>query len=361
MISIRPFIAIRPSAARVREFTVARLDHAGALERAAHASRSPGGLPALLEAEASRAKELVEARALIRHPEPTMFVHRQVQGGRTGIGLFAMVEPAASAAGAMRPHRRPRSEHAPSWSGSLRRHAMHADPVVIGFDCDEPTLELLEREMNERPLFHVVADDGATHTMWAGTRAPQLMEAFRSVHAAMVLEGHHRLEGVARGGAALAMFVPFAQVRARASLALVSAEGLDALRARGASSCTRPESIGAGDPGSALVCTAADADPHAAWHRLPVPGGFVEAVASVASGVVRWHAGPVADAGAVESLVRGTGAAAALLLPDPELGALRALSASGAQLPAASTWFEPRFRSGLCMAEATEVATTIPE
>lgn len=315
----------------------------------------------MLEAEAGRARELVEARALVRHVEPTMFVHRHVHGVCTSIGLFALVEPSASAVDAVRTHRRPRFEHAPWWSGAVRRHAMHADPVVIGFECAEPTLELLEREMNERPLFHVVADDGATHTLWAGTRAPQLIEAFRSVHAAMVLEGHHRLAGVARGGAVLAAFVPFAQVRSRASLAIVSAEGLAALRARGMTSLDRPESLAPGDPGVARVCATDGAQTLAAWHRLPVPGGFAEAVAAVASGVVRWHAGPVAGAAAVEALVRESGAAAALLLPDPSLGELRALSASGAELPAASTWFEPRFRSGLCMAESTEVATTIPE
>jgi uncharacterized protein (DUF1015 family) len=65
------------------------------------------------------------------------------------------------------------------------------------------------------------------------------------------------------------------------------------------------------------------------------------------------------DRDAIEAQVLAGAAGCVVRLTDPELSELQGLSAQGRLLPAASTWFEPRFRSGLCMAELHRSATTI--
>jgi uncharacterized protein (DUF1015 family) len=359
VIRIRPFIAIRPSAARVREFSMARLDHQSEPDRRQHAERAPKGLAALLEKGEPLVRELLEARALIRHAEPAMFMHRQVRAGRTSVALVACVEGGVFESRAVRPHRHAHDGRSEAWRRHTAHVGAHADPAIVGFDATPEITDLFEREMNDRPLFHVVADDGATHTLWLGTRAEALVQAFSGVREGLLLEGHHRASATTVGGDTLAMLVPMEHVSGRASVAFVGVERAAAFLAASKAVREADPTEAAAAPGHALVCAA---DAHGtAWFSCRVPERFEEAVHQIESwaGIARWKPGSSMDRDAIEAQVRAGAAGCVVRLTDPELSELQGLSAQGRLLPAASTWFEPRFRSGLCMAELHRSATTI--
>lgn len=364
MIQIHPFRAIRPSAARVREFTTPRLDHLGDEARAEHAARAPRGLASMLEAGAPFLQELVDSRALIRHAEPLLFMHRQVRAGRVSVALLACVDPRSFASGAVRGHRRAHAGRVEAWRRASRSLQLHADPVVMGFDATPAILELFEREMNDRPLFHVVADDGATHTLWAGSRMAAMVEAFASVREALLLEGHHRAHAADAAEPRLSMLVPFDHVTLRASVASLPV-GCDSVARIAAAGKEIPrDAIAARGPGQAAVCVPGAGGAGVRWFACAVPHAFDAAVAEVetwagAGSSCVWRPGDPVDAEAIERRVHE--GAAAVWLPDPAIGDVRSLAAAGALLPASSTWCEPRFRSGLCMADPREAATTIRE
>jgi uncharacterized protein (DUF1015 family) len=359
VIRIRPFLAIRPSAARVREFSMARLDHHSEPDRRLHAERTPRSLAALLERGTPLVQELLESRALIRHAEPAMFMHRQVHAGRTSVALVACVEGGVFGSQVVRPHRRAHADRAASWQRHTAHVGVHADPTIVGFDATPEILDLFEREMNDRPLFHVVAEDGATHTLWLGTRAEALARAFGEVREGLLLEGHHRASPHAACGDTLTMLVPMEHVAGRASIACI---GVD----RSAAFLTASKAVRVADmagvapaPGCALVCAA---DPGGvAWFRCEMSERFEQAVLQVEAwaGGASWKAGARMHQDAIEAQVRAGAAGCMILVADPELSELRGLSAEGRLLPEASTWFEPRFRSGLCMAKLERAATTI--
>lgn len=361
MIRIRPFVAIRPSAARVRDFSMDRLDYHSEPDRRLHAERAPRSLAAVLERGATLVQELIEARALIRHAEPAMFLHRQVRAGRTSMALVACVEGGVFDAHVVRPHRRAHADRSAWWQRHTAHVGAQADPAIVGFDATPEIVDLFEREMNDRPLFHVVAEDGATHTLWLGTRAEALTRAFGKVREGMLLEGHHRAAPHAAGGDTLAMLVPMEHVAGRASIAFIGADRAAALR-------TASKAVRVGDvtgvapaPGRALACVADPAGGGVSWLACAVSERFEQAVHEVETwaGGAHWKPGASADLGAIEAQVRGGAAGCMMLVADPELSELRRIVSQGTLLPAGSTWFEPRFRSGLCMAELQRAATTI--
>jgi len=316
------------------------------------------GLVRLIHEGAEAVDRLVAERALMREPEPAILMHRHVREHRRAAGAVACVSVESSEsrlASLCDPCPRLAALHA----SVTDRIGARVESMVIGFESSATVHELFEREMNDRPLFHVVADDGATHTLWLGTRAEALMRAFRGVREGLLLEGHHRAPANAADGDALAMLVPMEHVAGRASVAFVHAERTTAFLAASQAVRQADSVASAPVPGHALVCTA-DAG-GVAWHACKVPERFEQAAHQIESwaGVACWKPGSSMDRDAIEAQVRAGAAGCVIQLADPELSELRVLSEQGRLLPAASTWFEPRFRSGLCMAELPRIATTI--
>ena len=355
MIPIEPFRALRPSAARAREFSVPRLDHLSDAERVAIAGRLPRSLAAVLaEGGAELLAELERSKALLRQAEPTFYMHRQVRGSQRCVGLVACVPASAFQSGVVRAHRRACPGRAGAWKAQVGRLGAQVDPIVVGFEPTESVLDLFEREMNDRPLFHVVADDGATHTLWAGTRAPALQQAFREVARAYLLEGHHRAE--ASGAASLpAVLVPLDQVAPRWAARVLS--GADGRRARDwiAGHGVAETDPGAPADGMAHACVV-DADGSRRWMAIALPEGpgvadeRLDALLLGGPGVEGRRQPGLMGPDGVEALLGAVGGGVAFLIGPPTIAEIMRIADTGARLPVASTWFEPRIRSGLWIA-----------
>lgn len=365
MISLKPLRVLRPSAARAREFSTPRLDHLREEERRALGASHARSVAAMLHGSSVALQELVEARALMRHPEPTLYMHRQVKAGLRCTGVVALVQPRSFLDGSILPHRETAGE------GVARHAEAQLDSVIVGFEDDEAVLDLIEREVNDRPLFHVLADDGATHSLWSGSRAAAVSKAFERVGRAMVLEGHRRVPVSEASDPVLAMLVPLSQVQARASLRVLTGAAAAAMRAH-VQAAPAIES-GAGEPPAGFA--------DALWHedaagvvrrrfQLPAPHRGASVLEACAHGrleaVLRAsHGGAVAGAWrpAAEPDAHAWHEPGEVLvaLPRPSMAELLQLAEEGLRLPAGSTWFEPRIRSGLWMAERAEIATTLAE
>lgn len=359
MLPIQPFRALRPSAARAREFSVPRLDHLDEVARAAIEVRLPRSLAAALgQAGGALLAELEQAKGLLRHPEPTFYMHRQVRGSQRCAGLVACLPVDAFAHGVVRGHRRSCERRRDAWRAQVARLGGQIDPVIVGFEPNEAIGELFEREMNDRPLFHVVADDGATHTLWGGTRAPALQEAFAAVSHAYLLEGHHRV-AAAEGGTVSALLLPLAQVGARWSVRVVGGEA-GASAAAWITAHGREEAApGAPPEGFAHACVHAGGAVR--WWRFALPAAHgVSAHGATSDGrldaLLEAQAGghgvrrPGEDEPARIEALAIESAGVAIVLPAPRVADIARLADAGERLPVASTWFAPRIRSGLWIA-----------
>lgn len=359
MIPIHPFRALRPSAARAREFSVPRLDHLHEAARTAIESRLPRSVAAVTGAGGrDLLAELEQSKALLRHPEPTFYMHRQVRGAQKCVGLVACVPADAFAGTVLRAHRQACERTGRVWRAQVERLGAQVDPVVLGFEPTTVIEDLFEREINDRPLFHVVADDGATHTLWGGARAPALQEAFAAVSHAYLLEGHHRT-AAAPGTMVSALLLPLAQVQARWSIRCLAGQAGRQAAAWIAAHGRETAEPGAPPAGFADACVIEAGQ--ARWRRIELPAASGTGAHGCTDdgrldALLERHAGGPGvrrpgedDPARIEALARES-EAVAIVLAAPKIEEIARLADAGERLPMASTWFLPRIRSGLWIA-----------
>ena len=360
---IHPFQALRPTPARARDFSCERLDHLPPDRWIELAERVPRSVAGLMHGGDAAAvlEECRQSRAMIEEPGPAMYMHRQVKGGRRVAGVVALLESRAMTDGSVRPMRESCPDRTRAWRMAQAVAGAQLDPVIVGVRMTEAIQDLLEREMNDRPLFHVLGDDGATHTLWRGCRASELAEAFQDV-GGYVLEGHARANHVAPDGTLMALLVPLDAVVPHWSV--LSAEGDTAQRLAAWLSEHGSPVQEPGEPPAGWMDACLE---DGRWFRcaLPAPRRAASAIDMTdlgrAKAMVATVAGPDAageirlrpgdgQPGCVQRLAqRG----AAMLLAKPSIAELSALADQGALLPAGSTWFEPRIRSGLWLRRTT--------
>ena len=367
MIPILPFRATRPTAAKAREFSLERMEHLSEDQIVETAGRLPLSLAALVQSAmagdgAAKLASLRADKALLQEPEPTVYMHRQVKGGRRHSGLVACVRAEAFSNGVIRGHRHARAEDAAQWRLLTERCAAQVDSVIVGFETNEVITDLFEREVNDRPLFHVVAGDGATHTLWSGRRAADLATAFAEVRSAYVLEGHHRLHGLQPDAPVLCMLLPLQEVVARWSARLVRAADAVAWHAWLQSNAEAVAEPGVPAAGFADACVLRDGAPTWMRFRLPPPprgatladatefgrlDALLHAVLGAEALAAASHRPGEDRVMQLQALLAGGAWGSVIVLPQPPVRELTLLADAGERLPAGSTWFEPRVRSGL--------------
>jgi uncharacterized protein (DUF1015 family) len=345
----------------VREFSIPRLDHLDHRQRLDLAARNPASVLSLSEGAPGLIERLLETRGLLRHASETIYVHRHVHAGRASTAVIALMDGSAFGSGVVRAHRRADHARVERARGEAARLGVQTDSVIVGFETDQRIAELMEREMNDRPLFHVVADDGATHTLWAGARAHEVVDAFARVPRAMVLEGHHR--ALVHDVHALVALVPLHEARAHMSATLLPPATVRAVEAWCRAAGERVAGPVEPVAGVAAACVVDAEGGASAWHQVRVPDSIEARIALVADAIthdapVVWRPGP-GGADEVERLLHAAGGGAVVLWPDPPMRSLLDGAHGGRLLPQGSTWFEPRLRSGLWMAETGLGATTI--
>jgi len=354
MVPIRPFSVLRPSAARVRGFYSPRLGH-GDPEEGTSTDGEISGLTRSIKEGAVVLNRLVAERSLMEDPEPTMLLHRHVREHLRVAGAVACVS-----ADACETRLSPLCEPCPALSAMhasvVERIGAQVESMVIGFEHSEAVNELFEREMNDRPLFHVVADDGATHTLWRGRRTQEMVDAFAAVENAWVLEGGELLQP---GGEALAWLVPLEHLRPRWATRVVDTHAEPLLQAVLDRHGERMDASCELDADAAEIRAGVLGD---RW-RVPLPPsvgdtGPVEATLDARLDAW-WREAVGLDPSTSTQRLMGAASKASvrgrwsIRLPDPGMDRLRAILRAGLRLPARSVWVEPAIRSGLWMHRTT--------
>lgn len=136
-----------------------------------------------------------------RDTEPGIYLYRQVMDHRTQIGVVCCSHIDDYAEGRIKKHEFTR----PVKENDRTRHVLELDanagPVFLTFRDDAAIAELMQKDLNQRPLVHFDAPDGVTHTVWR-VRDPQAyVAAFGRLPASYVADGHHRAASAGRAGA----------------------------------------------------------------------------------------------------------------------------------------------------------------
>lgn len=145
---------------------------------------------------------------LVRDQTPRMFLYRQVMNHRSQIGLVCCCHIDDYTNNVIKKHEKTRKDKEDDRTRHVLELNANAEPVFLAYP-DQPLIdELVEADINDRPLFHFIAKDGVTHTVWPVHNAQLYIDAFGKnpqspggVQVAYIADGHHRSASAARAGA----------------------------------------------------------------------------------------------------------------------------------------------------------------
>jgi len=217
---IKPFIAFRPPAEIAATLASPPYDVVDTAEARAIAgdnpmcflriSRSELELPAgtdpysdaVYQRAADNFRRFQEQRYLVRDPEPSIYVYRQIMGSHQQTGVVTVAHADDYEADVIKKHEKTRQ--APENDRTKHLHTVNANtgPVFLAYR-DRPEIDRVVAEVcATSPLYDFTAPDGVRHIVWKANDPDRLVKLFAQVPTAYIADGHHRAKSGARVAAA---------------------------------------------------------------------------------------------------------------------------------------------------------------
>lgn len=167
----------------------------------------PGDCSPYDEVVYAKAKEnylqLKERGALLKDDSPSLYLYRQCMGDHHQVGLVACCHVDDYNNNLIKKHENTRKVKEDDRTNHVLGIHANSGPVFLTY-IDQPSVDrIVEDELNKRPMFHFVAEDGVMHTGWRVESEAKLLEAFGHVEVAYVADGHHRSASAARAAETL--------------------------------------------------------------------------------------------------------------------------------------------------------------
>ena len=215
-IQIKPFYAVYPGtsdAPRVASvpYDVVSKEEASIIasqneESFMHVVRSEVDLPsdcspydaAVYEKARENYLRLRESGALQKDKTPCLYLYRQCMGDHSQVGLVACCNVDDYNNNLIKKHENTFKVKEDDRTNHVLGINANSGPVFLTYIGQPDIDRIVDDEMNKRPMFHFVADDGVMHTGWRVEQGTDLQAAFRSVKVAYVADGHHRSASAAR-------------------------------------------------------------------------------------------------------------------------------------------------------------------
>jgi uncharacterized protein (DUF1015 family) len=215
---VRPFAALRPTAASAADvaappYDVVSVDEARALAARRprsflHISRPEIDLPEgsspysdeAYEQGARNLERLVAERVLVREDKPTYYIYRMDMGGHIQTGVAFVGSVRAYEQHRIRRHELTRPDKENDRVRNIATLNAQTGPVLLAYRANDALRELLAVATNAAPLFSVTGPNGVVHTIWDTTRATDatLEAELGALDALYIADGHHRSAAAAR-------------------------------------------------------------------------------------------------------------------------------------------------------------------
>ncbi len=165
----------------------------------------PRGLSGADEAVTRRARanlgEMIDRKILLQDETASFYIYRQQMGSHVQTGVAACVSVDEYRAGRIKTHES-------TLEGKERERTLHIDgvgaqtgPVFLTYREDRRIDSLVAHEVSKDSACDFVAQDGVRHTIWAvhdSDAVEAVRDAFVSVDALYIADGHHRAAAAAR-------------------------------------------------------------------------------------------------------------------------------------------------------------------
>ncbi len=396
MAQLFPFRALRPApavASRVASvpYDVVNTDEARALAASEplsflHVTRSEIDLPAETNPYADSVyavavenfEELKRAAPMVVDDDASLYFYRRTMGAHVQIGLAGCFSVDEYDRGLVKKHEKTRKDKEDDRTRHILELRAQTGVVFLTYRASAAVDAIAARVVTGPTLNVFVADDGIRHELWrvSGADADALVDAFATLPALYIADGHHRAASASRACASLhgagesstfiAVAFPDTAMQILPYNRVVKDLGgqtpeefLSTLRARVSVTPGQPVPSRAG-----LVSMYFGG----AWHQLalPAPPPATPRDESLDVAVLQAHVlEPVLGVGdprsdkridfvggargtaELERLVDSGKAAVAFSLVPTTIDDLIAIADAGGIMPPKSTWFEPKLRDGL--------------
>ena len=332
---------------------------------------------------------LMGERVLVRDPEPSLYLYRQVMDGRSQTGVVACVHVDDYESDIIRKHEKTRADKEDDRTRHVLTLNAHAEPVFLAYRGHPEIARLTEQLAGETPLYDFTTPDGVRHTVWKVSDPGRLAAQFQSVPHAYVADGHHRSASAWRAGKELRGKNPGHRGTEEYNWFLAVLFPADQLTIMPYNRVVRdlrgntPEQLLEQLRKVGRVTPAGDPHPPrpgcfcfylaGKWYRLELDERSIDRKDPIGSLDVSLlqdrvlspllgigdprtdkridFVGGIRGTGELERRVKSGGAAIAFSLYPTTMEQLMAVADAGAVMPPKSTWFEPKLRSGLFVHE----------
>jgi len=225
-LQIRPFYAVYPTTSDAPKvasvpYDVVNRDEAAKIAEECEDSfmrvvRSEVGFPAdcspydlrVYEEAKKNYDSLRDSGTLTKDSTQSLYLYRQCMGDHHQVGLVACCHVDDYNNNRIRKHEKTRQVKEDDRTKHVLGLNANSGPVFLTYRGNEAIDKIIIEEMNKRPMFHFVAEDGVTHTGWRVECMDELLEACGSIDIAYVADGHHRSASAARAAVELAKANP---------------------------------------------------------------------------------------------------------------------------------------------------------
>jgi uncharacterized protein (DUF1015 family) len=402
MATVRPFRALRPTAANVAKiaevpYDVVNVDEARGLGVGnplsfIHVSRAeidlPEGTDAYSDAVYAKARESFErlrtVAPLVVEPEPAVYFYRLRMGNHAQTGLAACYSIDEYEADLIKKHERTRRDKEDDRTRHISALRAQTGPVFLTYRASRAVDEVANRVTADQPLFDFQAPDGVRHTVWkvTGDELARVISGFAELPCLYIADGHHRAASAARTRKALAE-QGIASAEADWMLAVAFPDNqvqiLPYNRVVKDLAGLAPEAFLA-DVGSRFALEQGSASPArkgevamylgGRWHTIVLgrrgPSGQGDLIGSLDVSLLQEHllapvlkvadprsdrridfVGGIRGTSELEKLVDQGKAAVAFSMFPVGVDDLMRIADAGGIMPPKSTWFEPKLRDGL--------------
>jgi uncharacterized protein (DUF1015 family) len=349
----------------------------------------------------SNLARLIDDGVMLRDSQPRMFLYRLVMNGREQTGVVCCCHIDDYFSDIIRKHELTRKDKEDDRTRHVLDLSANAEPVFLTYrDADHRAdtagparsiRNLIERDSNQRPLYHFTAPDDVTHTVWEVPDAQPYVAAFGHVPVLYIADGHHRTASAARAGAErrdanpqhtgderynwfLSVIFPASELQILPYNRVVKDLGgmtPEQVLARFAEVGRITDCLDHApqEPGSACFYWCPDSPSSGTWQRLVFDPDTIDYNDPIASldvsllqervlrpifniGDVRTDkridfVGGIRPPEVLERRVNNGEAAIAFTMYPTTIEQLMAVADAGMVMPPKSTWFEPKLRSGL--------------
>jgi uncharacterized protein (DUF1015 family) len=207
---INPFKAWRPAADKAGNVASVPYDVVNTKQAAAlaegnpfsflHVVRSeidlPAGTDPYSDAVYAKAVEnfnmLKETGALIREEQPCIYLYSQQMGEHVQFGIVACCHIEDYENGLIKIHEKTRKVKEQDRTRHVNELNANTGPVFLTYRDNESITALMQQTAATEPLYNLTAPDGIIHTIWRVEETDSFADAFTSVPAFYVADGHHR-------------------------------------------------------------------------------------------------------------------------------------------------------------------------